>query len=364
MAIPKNKKILITGGCGFVGRHLANYLAKEGNREIWIVDDLSSGQNPLSWENPKIRISHRQPSFKSKIFKVENSRSKLVFIEANFISLALSELKRQPNLNYPRLPHFDEVYHLASVIGGRSIIEGDPLAVGIDLAIDSCFFLWAAKLKKAKRILYASSSAAYPISKQMGKKAIPLRENMIDFVRGVFQPDMTYGWSKITGEYLAKIASQKYGLKVSVVRPFSGYGEDQDLSYPVPAIALRVAAHQNPVKVWGSGEQGRDFVYIDDCIKACVLACRKISDATAVNIGSGKLTTFKELAELMIKIENYKAEVKGQKGKPVGVSKRFCDTTKAKKILGWRPLVLLEEGLKKVLLAAKIRLKSGIKPSE
>jgi len=211
-------------------------------------------------------------------------------------------------------------------------------------------------VNKPERILYASSSAAYPISKQKKIKAVALKENMIDFNKGFFQPDFTYGWSKITGEYLAKVAVEKYGLKVAVVRPFSGYGEDQDLSYPVPAIALRVAAHQNPIRIWGDGRQVRDFVYIDDCVEACILACRKITDGTAVNIGSGKPKSFRELASLMLKIEGHKAKIVGVDDKPVGVAKRYSDISLIKKILNWTPRTSLEEGLKKVLFGAKKRL--------
>jgi len=359
----KIKKILVTGGCGFVGRHLIKELSKESNIEVWIIDDLSNGKHPQKWGILNL-IKDRQNSLKKiNCFRIKNNLSnKLIFIKADLISILLSELKKQPNLGYPKLPHFDEVYHLASVVGGRSTIEGDPLKVGIDLAIDSCFFLWAVKINKPLKILYTSSSAAYPISKQKTKKFQILKENMINFDKGFFQPDFTYGWSKLTGEYLARTAVKKYGLKVAIVRPFSGYGEDQDISYPVPAIALRVVAHQNPVKVWGDGNQGRDFVYIDDCVKACILACRKISDGSAVNISTGKLTTFKELAYMMIKIEGYNAKVVGVKNKPVGVAKRCGDPLKAKKVLNWFPLVSLEEGLKKVLRGAKKRLATGILP--
>ena len=77
------------------------------------------------------------------------------------------------------------------------------------------------------------------------------------------------------------------------------------IAITVPAIALRVAARQNPVRVWGSGLQGRDFVHIDDCVEACVRACRRISDGSAVNIGTGELVSFRELAALMVELEYF-----------------------------------------------------------
>ncbi|MBE7245467.1 MAG: hypothetical protein INR63_10975, partial [Actinomycetospora chiangmaiensis] len=86
------------------------------------------------------------------------------------------------------------------------------------------------------------------IDLQEGGRSVPLREDFIAFDKRLGLPDYTYGWSKLTGEYLGRIAVAKYGLSVGVVRPFSGYGEDQDLVYPFPAIALRVAARERPVK--------------------------------------------------------------------------------------------------------------------
>ena len=100
-----------------------------------------------------------------------------------------------------------------------------------------------------------------------------LAESDIDFSGGKLgQPDMTYGWSKLTGEYLARIAAEYYDLSVACVRPFSGYGEDQDLSYPIPAIAARAAGQETPFEVWGTGKQGRDFVHIEDCIEAMIIS--------------------------------------------------------------------------------------------
>jgi nucleoside-diphosphate-sugar epimerase len=189
-----------------------------------------------------------------------------------------------------------------------------------------------------------------------------LTENMIDFVNGVLAPDMTYGWSKLTGEYLARIAVEKHGLKIGVVRPFSGYGEDQDPTYPVPAIALRVAARQSPVSVWGSGLQGRDFVHIDDCIQGLLLACRKIDGAQAVNLGSGTLTSFLDLARLMVRLESYDAEGVGTDNRPVGVANRVSGSRLATDLLGWERRVSLEEGMLRVLRHAHRRLEAGVRP--
>lgn len=353
-------KILISGGAGFVGRNLIRQLLQE-DADILVVDDFSTGLPPERWELLKAEFVSEEQGVRT--FRVSETGQTFRLIDANFAAVLGAELGLFPSLGLPELPEFDEVYHLASIVGGRQVIEGKPLLVGIDLAIDSLFFLWCASKGKAGRILYPSSSAAYPVMLQREGDAVSLSEDMIDFEKGVLNPDLTYGWSKLTGEYLARIAVRKHNLSVAVVRPFSGYGEDQDPSYPVPAIALRVAARQNPVRVWGNGQQGRDFVHIDDCISGLIAACRHISDGSAVNLGSGVLTSFADLAALMVRLEGFDAPVRGTDDRPVGVAKRFCSTHLVEQKLGWKAGISLEDGMSRVLRHAHVRLANGFEPS-
>ena len=353
------RRVLVTGGCGFVGRHLVGRLAAEGGNEIWIVDNLSTGKAPADWEVPQ--LAPRGEDGGVALF-VAGRETAVRFIRADFVAVAQAELGMTPSLGLAPLPAFDEVYHLASVVGGRNVIDNDPLAVGIDLAIDSTFFLWAAKVSRPARILYASSSAAYPVDLQEAGGSRALVEADIAFDRRMGLPDYTYGWSKLTGEYLGRIAHEKYGLSVGVVRPFSGYGEDQDIVYPFPAIALRVAARRDPVRVWGSGHQTRDFVHIDDACDACLLVCRGVSDARAFNIGSGVATSFLTLARRMVELEGYDAPVLGTEGKPVGVAERYSDAALIARELGWRQTITLDDGIRRALDYARGRLTRGIVP--
>lgn len=354
------RNILVTGGCGFVGRHLVAKLAAEGTATIWIIDDLSTGKAPADWEVPKLRAVGASGGVEN--WAVEGSDAVIRFVPANFVAVAQAELGMTPPIGLGPLPTFAEVYHLASVVGGRNVIDNDPLAVGIDLAIDSSFFLWAAKVARPERILYASSSAAYPIDLQEADGSRALREEDISFEARLGLPDYTYGWSKLTGEYLSRIAHRKYGLNVGVVRPFSGYGEDQDVAYPFPAIALRVAARHDPVRVWGSGHQTRDFVHIDDACDACMLVCRAVSDGAAYNIGSGTPVSFLSLAARMVEIAGYAAPVLGTIGKPVGVAERYSDPTRIRDELGWRQTITLDDGIARALDYAAGRLGRGILP--
>lgn len=346
----KKRPALITGGCGFVGRHLTKGLLGRGVREIWIVDDLSSGRDPSEWlsRNWKKHTVNGLTQYCS-------GDKTITLVKADAIFFFRGQIAGNSKI---KLPVFGDIFHLASIVGGRSLIEGDPLMVATDLAIDAIFFLWLTRdTHRAERVLYASSSASYPIHLQGSHGAIALSEKEIDFeAERLGIPDLTYGWSKLTGEYLAKLAHDTYGIHIASVRPFSGYGEDQDLTYPTPSIALRVARGDDPVDVWGTGEQSRDFVHIDDCVDAFFDILEHVDDGRGVNIGTGIPTSFNQLIRTMLCIEGRDAKIRPLDDKPTGVSHRYADTTYLFKTVGWKPKISLEVGMERVLAGAKKRL--------
>jgi UDP-glucose 4-epimerase len=343
------KPALVTGGCGFVGRHMTRRLLKEGY-SVWLVDDCSTGIHPDKWLPLKGQRREHGPG----VIEYSAGTQRVVFVHGDARDFFAGRL----DLRGLSEPAFGDVFHYAAVVGGRATIDGNPMAVAIDLALDALCLNWAVK-KKPDRLLYASSSAAYPVDLQGEGGAVALKESDIQFGGRLGQPDMTYGWSKLTGEYLARIAHQHYGLHTACVRPFSGYGEEQDLTYPVPSIALRAAKRENPLTVWGSGLQGRDFVHIDDCIEAMLYILDRVKDGSAVNIGSGKLTNFRQVAALFAKIEGYEAQIKPLEDKPVGVHSRYANIEYMKKTLDWVPSISIEEGFSRVLKVAHERKAAG-----
>jgi UDP-glucose 4-epimerase len=345
------KTHLITGGCGFVGRNMVKRLMTTTNDKIVFIDNLLVGKHPDTW------LGKNKDHDGGHFAIYDNGR--LLFIQDDARHAIRGLVKSD---NYFRetfgfdAGRINDVFHFAAIVGGRAMIDGDPMAVALDLAIDAELFYWACKYMP-DRLLYPSSSAAYPIDLQTESNAIQLKESDINFKR-MGEPDMTYGWSKLTGEFLAKIAAQHYGLKVTCIRPFSGYGEDQDLTYPVPAIAARAAKKEDPFEVWGTGYQGRDFVHIDDVIDCILLAMDHIHDGTAINIGMGKLTSFREIIEVFCKFAGYTPEIKALTDKPVGVFSRYCDMTFVEEKLGWKAKISTEEGMRRVYEAALKRLES------
>jgi len=338
---------LISGACGFVGRNLVKRLYQTTTDTLILVDDLSVGLPPSQW------LSQPQQDNLQDL-EVYGQDQRILFWKGDFrILLGKMTINQSYLQDTYQLPFtkFTDVYHFAAIVGGRAKIDGDPMLVGLDLAIDAEFFYWVTR-HKPSRVMYPSSSAAYPVHMQTQSHSVALKESDIDFAILQGTPDMTYGWSKLTGEFLAQIAAKHYGISVACVRPFSGYGEDQDLTYPIPAIARRAARKENPFEVWGSGKQGRDFVHIDDCIDCILLAMDNIQDGSAINIGSGKLTSFLEIIDLMTKFAGYSPEIKPLLDKPVGVHSRYADMSFMQNTFGWKPRISLEEGMRMVYEAA------------
>jgi nucleoside-diphosphate-sugar epimerase len=245
---------------------------------------------------------------------------------------------------------FDLVVHLAAIVGGRATIEGNPIGVATDLSIDAEMFNWAVRTGQP-RIVYYSSSAAYPIDLQ--RRPYRLKESDID-LSSVRNPDFSYGWAKLTGELLADYARRQAGVEVYVLRPFSGYGEDQDLSYPFPSFIKRTVEEADPFEIWGDGNQVRDFIHIDDVVAATLKAV-ELGIQEPINLGTGRPTTFNELAQLCFQVAGLRPKrIRHLVDKPVGVDYRCSDNSKL--LTFYRPKISLEEGIQMALDQARFRL--------
>jgi nucleoside-diphosphate-sugar epimerase len=119
--------------------------------------------------------------------------------------------------------------------------------------------------------------------------------------------------------------------------------------------STRAARKEDPFEVWGSGNQSRDFVHIDDCIDCILMAMDKIHDGSAINIGSGKLTSFLDIIQLMTSFAGYQPHIQPLLDKPVGVHSRYADMTYVKSKYQWEPKIPIEEGMRRVYNAAVIR---------
>ena len=318
--------ILIFGGAGFVGRHYTEHFLKKGEF-VCIVDNiapLSGGTYPKKW----------------KIFNPYKFKKKFNFLNQDCRKFFNNKLKKKYNL----------VINLAAIVGGREVIENNPLAVAEDLEIDTAFWRWVVKNKKnIGHVITYSSSAAYPVYLQKKKNYRLLKESDIDFSKNELgRPDLSYGWAKLNNEYLASLAYEKYGIKNTIFRPFSGYGSDQDLNYPFPSIIKRAMSHKSKKNfvVWGSGNQMRDFIHIKDVIRGSLLITNKIKNGKAVNLSSGKFISFIDLSKKILTILGKKnIKVIGNSTKPEGVFARGGSRLLQKKY-GFVPKVSIDQGIK------------------
>jgi len=326
-------KTIITGGAGFIGSHLVKRLI-QGGREVVVIDDLSAG----SLENLS-DLGLKPSDFEFK---------KLDLTDYHQTSDAIKE--------------GDVVFHLAARIGGIKYLHesesAELLALQENLAIDSNVFRVCGE-QKIKKIIYPSSSAVYPLDRQFSfgtvfsEEDLPLESKVEDpkfRFKISINPDGGYGLAKILAEIQLNLIKN---TRIGIARLFNVYGENEPLDERAHAIAdlIRKAINYPKEKfiVWGDGKQTRDYIYVSDCVEFLLKLEEKISQESSltVNIGSGKATSIKEIAEKIIGISGKNIKPIYNPKKLVGPLSRTANIAKAKTLLNCQPKVSIEEGLKR-----------------
>jgi nucleoside-diphosphate-sugar epimerase len=280
---------MVTGAMGFIGRHIAPALADAGYT-VRDVDWLADARD---------------------VFRREGGK-------------------------------YDLVVHAAAAGANRATIDTDPLALAVNLELDAGLFRWAARTRPG-RIVYLSSSAAYPVilQRELGHR---LHEANIN-LRHPQMPDALYGWVKLTGELLAEKAREA-GIPVSVVRIFSGYGADQGPKFPFGALAGRAVRREDPFTVWGTGQQVRDFIHVDDVVAAILTMVSEGIDGP-VNLGTGQPTSMVELAGMFCREAGYDPVIEPKPDAPMGVAYRVADVSRMCEF--YTPKITLEEGVARAM---------------
>lgn len=258
----------------------------------------------------------------------------------------------------------DVFYHFAAPVGGREKIESDPLFNAESLAIDTFVFQFLARLKLGKRLpvlVYPSSSAVYPIRFQIDPAIFKSLEERDQLITGNYHqaadlgidgpmwgvPDEMYGFTKLVGEKLAYTAA-KYGINTLCIRPFSGYGEGQGPDYPMTALVRRALANEDPFVVWGSGQQVRDWIHVDDIVGAVqARLAAGVEGYTTLNISTGIPTSFTQLAARIRESVGGSYGIVADSSKPEGVRYRVGDPTELNRY--FTPKVTLAEGIARVI---------------
>lgn len=291
-------RALVTGAAGFVGRHMTAALRERGYRVT--EKDIESGSDALE-----------------------------VFGGPRFAA-----------------NRYDLVVHAAASSPHRAAIDGEPVHFARNVQLDAAMFDWAVRTRQGC-VLYLSSSAAYPVELQQDATLGRLIEEDVD-LDDVRQPDARYGWTKLTGEQMARAATES-GLPVHVVRPFSGYGEDQSLDFPFPSIVKRASA--GDLTVWGPPGQTRDWIHISDVVSGA-LAVVEADVREPVNLCTGIGTEMGDLALRAARAAGLEpGDVEYLKGKPTGVLYRVGDPTRFHQI--YKPQVSIEEGIERAVANAR-----------
>ena len=303
------RKFLITGGAGNVGSALAKRLVQDENNFVCVVDNLSTG------------AMHKLPNLDTKNFK---------FIQADvndFDTLASIFLQNP----------FDYVFHYAAVVGVQRTLE-NPLLVLNDIeGIKNILKL--SSYSKVKRIYFSSSSEVYgePIEFPQNENTTPLNSKL------------PYSIVKNLGEAYFKSYHASYGLDYTIFRFFNTYGENQSTDFVIPKF-IELAKNNLPITIYGDGSQTRTFCYVDDNIATTLATLdenKGINDV--INIGSDVEISVLDLAKEIIRLTNSSSEIKHLPTLKEGdMTRRKPDISKMKSILN-RPMVTLEDGLKKLI---------------
>lgn len=310
------KRVLVTGGASFIGSHLVDALVTRG-AVVRVVDNLSSG-------------------------KLDNIRDHLGRESIEF---------RQADLLDPRVAReavsgVHTVFHLAADHGGRGYVDLHQVACSTNLIMDNQLFQ-SAHEAGVEKVVYASSGCVYPNYIQMD----PGKEQYLteDMVGPPYDADNIYGWAKLMAEFTLRAYYKEHGFKSAACRYFTVYGPRGVENHAVIAMIARAFVREDPFVVWGTGEQIRNWTYIDDIVRGTILAAERIDDAIAVNLGTMERIRVLDAAQAILKQTGHQAPIQLAPHMPTGPLNRVADNALARRLLDWTPAVSFWDGLPRTI---------------
>ena len=314
------KKILITGGAGFIGFHLAKYLAKK-DYEITLCDNLFRGKSDTDLN-----------------YLLKNSN----------VNLTVCDLTKKEELKKFETD-YDHVYHLAAINGTRYFYEIPHIVLRVNALALINVLDWFVD-SGCKKILFPSSSETYHGTASVMSIQYPTPETIPLTIDDVKNPRNSYAGSKIVGELFCLNYSRMYGFDVSIVRYHNIYGPRMGYEHVIPEFIVRILKKEDPFKIQG-GEQTRSFCYIGDAVEATNMVMESSkSNSEIFNIGNDKEEiTILELLKILLKIFNLYPKIQTLPMPEGSVIRRKPSIEKIEKLIGWKPKVNLKTGLQKTI---------------
>jgi nucleoside-diphosphate-sugar epimerase len=305
-----SKRILVTGGGGFIGHHLIKRLKAEGHFVLGVdIKYPEYEQSPAD----------------------------------EFVILDLRELFDCVRATW----NVDEVYQLAATMGGIGFISTHLSECARDNILINANMLEAARANKVGKYLFSSSACVYSQGKQHSANVTPLKEE--DAYPA--DPEPGYGWEKLFAEQMCQYYAHDFGMDIKIVRFHNVYGPlgtyDGGKEKAPAALCRKIAKlpkERGVIEVWGDGNQTRSFMYVDDCVEG-LIRLMESGYREPLNLGTDELVTINQLVEKISNISGKIVHTSHDHGKPQGVRGRNSDNTRLREVLGWEPKITLDQGL-------------------
>jgi GDP-D-mannose 3', 5'-epimerase len=317
----KGKKILVTGGAGQIGSNLVERLVENG-ADVSVADSLWRGKKENLMKDGTSLIDFDRRFYHADLVNYENC-------------LRVAQ-------------DHEIVYHLADVVAGINYVFSNQLSLFHSNILMNSNMLHASIAAGVKKYIYVGTACSYPAEKQNVLNPPPFKEEDVYPA----SPESSYGWSKLMGEYECELAQYEGLIDMGILRLHNVYGPKCEMSpeksQVIPAL-IRKAINYPKEKfvVWGSGNQRRAFLYVEDTIDALISVLKSGMNKGVIQIGPDYSISVKEIAERIVSISKKKIEIEYDISKREGDMDRTADWTKAKKILNWSPKTSIEEGLRK-----------------
>ena len=301
MTALSDERILVTGGAGFIGSHIADALVKDN--DVVVLDDLSTGERA-------------------------NVPDGAAFIEGDVRNA--TDLAQAGDV--------DVVFHEAAVVSVAKSVE-DPAACH-EVTTDGTIRTLEFARRQDARVVTASSAAIYG-----EPESVPVREDAPK------APSSPYGADKLTVDHYTRLYADLYDLPTAALRYFNVYGPRQtagDYS-GVISVFREQARAGDPLTVHGDGEQTRDFVHVSDVVAANLAAATTDATGEAFNVGTGSETSIRELAETVRDAAGTDSDIVHERSREGDIDRSLADISKARELLGYEPTVPLERGIRRLL---------------